>query len=510
MRKLLRRLRHPQSLERDDLALGLKRAYNVATAKEALATFVTNALSSYDPALRKIIERCDINGEPTKQVAGELGLSMRQFFRYRGRAIEAIAIALEDAARSLPEAVEPGSLLMRMVVEYDARVALDILATARTVPTGREILGLLAGRLAAGERLTLSETERLPPELRAPASVMVARSAECYGDVEEAEELVDRLAASVRDDATRFDLAGLACQQAIRRGDPAALVAWARRSRAIANGDAARSAAADLRLAEAVLRYGTLAAEFGDPLKDALRSLPFSVAAARTAARLKAYRAFLAGERTLAYESARTAALAGFEPFDTVDARILTARAAYLLGLPRPEAPVVANADWHAGMSAAVDARFALRRRERAEARSLAQSAVRHAERARSPGTLAYAKATLGAVASSEGNGAEAQRWFVDAWRLVTLHPDDTILFDLFAIQGLEERDLGPIVFDETFLRSFAEMSSDGVRAEATAGDLMRLRERLHDELASKRAAGGAGFAALARSLRAQNVQRSA
>ena len=438
VRTLLRGLRHPQSLERDELALVVKRAYDLPSAKEAITTLVRSALASYDPILHKIVEGCDVDGESTKRVAGRLGLSMRQFFRYRSRAMEAIAIALEE----LLEPVEPTSVLMRMTLEFDARLALEIHGTSRRLLSVREGLEVLAGRDAAGERLALSAAEQLPRELRGTASIIVAQSAEHHGDVEEAEHIVAQIAASLADEGTRFELAGLACQQAIRRCDFEALAAWCRQSRAAVCGDAGRAVVADLRVAEAVLRCGTLAEEFGDPLEGVLRRLPPRVSVARTAARLQGYRAFLEGDFSSAYECARTASLAGFAPFDTVDAQILAARAAYLLGMREPDAAIEPRSDWQAAMAASIEARFALRRRDRAQARKLATRAVRQAQRAGAPAALAYAYASLGAVASSEGGIAEAQMAFDEARRLCGSDTDDTVQCDVFAIAGIEDAEV--------------------------------------------------------------------
>jgi hypothetical protein len=95
VRGLLRGLRRPVQLERDEIARELRRALRALTAREAVLTLVERALRHEHAFCAEIVQRCDVDGGATLAVAGEMHLSARQFFRYRAHAIEAIAVELE-------------------------------------------------------------------------------------------------------------------------------------------------------------------------------------------------------------------------------------------------------------------------------------------------------------------------------------------------------------------------------------------------------------------------------
>jgi hypothetical protein len=95
VRRLLRKLRFPELLERDPYAAMLRQASNVTTARDALIALLDEVLHRYPPVYRTIIERIDIDGAQAKSTAGELYLSYRTLHRYRTVAVAAIAEALE-------------------------------------------------------------------------------------------------------------------------------------------------------------------------------------------------------------------------------------------------------------------------------------------------------------------------------------------------------------------------------------------------------------------------------
>jgi hypothetical protein len=106
-RRLLRKLRRPSALERDELAQSLRAAYGCATAREALVTAIERGLHDHDLRLAAIIRRCDIDGELTHTVAGELNFSPRHFFRYRSEAVDAVAVEIERTLRAADAMRDP-------------------------------------------------------------------------------------------------------------------------------------------------------------------------------------------------------------------------------------------------------------------------------------------------------------------------------------------------------------------------------------------------------------------
>lgn len=95
LRTLMQKLRRPYALESDELGLRLKVALGTATAHDALLITIERALRGHDIAFKTIVQRCDIEGEVTRVVAAELFMSLRQFFRYRTMALEAIQTELD-------------------------------------------------------------------------------------------------------------------------------------------------------------------------------------------------------------------------------------------------------------------------------------------------------------------------------------------------------------------------------------------------------------------------------
>lgn len=133
VRGLLRGLRRPVQLERDEIARELRRALRVLTAREAVLILVERALRHEHAFCAEIVQRCDVDGETTLVVAFELHLSVRQFFRYRAHAIEAIAVELESlltraSGRSSSEAaartVALGQLLLARGAPSDVTSAI--------------------------------------------------------------------------------------------------------------------------------------------------------------------------------------------------------------------------------------------------------------------------------------------------------------------------------------------------------------------------------------------------
>jgi tetratricopeptide (TPR) repeat protein len=140
-RRLLRKLRRPSALERDELAQSLRAAYGCATAREALVLAIERGLRDHDRRLAAIIRRCDIDGELTHTVAAELSFSPRHFFRYRGEAVFAVATEIDRALRAVDASRDPqrkealhayamGRYLWQRFDRADCRLSIDWLERA--------------------------------------------------------------------------------------------------------------------------------------------------------------------------------------------------------------------------------------------------------------------------------------------------------------------------------------------------------------------------------------------
>jgi len=98
VRKLLRQLRRPHLVDRDPLALRLRETLKADTCREAIELLVDRTFAGHATGerLREILVRCDLQGQKATAAAGGMHLSLRQFFRCRADAMEALAVAIEQ------------------------------------------------------------------------------------------------------------------------------------------------------------------------------------------------------------------------------------------------------------------------------------------------------------------------------------------------------------------------------------------------------------------------------
>lgn len=98
VRRLLRQLRRPHLLARDPLALRVRGVLKTENCRDALVQLIDRTFAN-DPGggrLREILVRCDLHGQKARAAAASIHLSLRQFFRCRAEAIEALAVAIEQ------------------------------------------------------------------------------------------------------------------------------------------------------------------------------------------------------------------------------------------------------------------------------------------------------------------------------------------------------------------------------------------------------------------------------
>lgn len=98
VRKLLRQLRRPHLLTRDELAVRLRDRLGARDCRDAIVQLIdrTFSASAGGGRLREILLRTDLHGEKASMAAGSMHLSLRQFFRCRAEAVEALALAIEQ------------------------------------------------------------------------------------------------------------------------------------------------------------------------------------------------------------------------------------------------------------------------------------------------------------------------------------------------------------------------------------------------------------------------------
>jgi hypothetical protein len=94
VRHVLRLLRRPHELATSGIAMTLCESLGVSDPVEAVVLVlhqIFNLRTATGRRLYDAIRLCDVEGLAAKEVASVMGLSLRQFFRYRREAVEALA-----------------------------------------------------------------------------------------------------------------------------------------------------------------------------------------------------------------------------------------------------------------------------------------------------------------------------------------------------------------------------------------------------------------------------------
>src|SRR5579872_5259197 len=106
VRRLLKALRRPHRLESVPLARAIAVYYGVGDLLEASRRFVRETFGAtglVDQRLLEILERGDFDAKlPLAAVARSMGLSQRQFFRYRRQAVDALRLRANKLVATLP------------------------------------------------------------------------------------------------------------------------------------------------------------------------------------------------------------------------------------------------------------------------------------------------------------------------------------------------------------------------------------------------------------------------
>ncbi len=87
---MLRKLRRPWLLERDEQALARRPVLGTGSTREVVRLLIDRGIRDLDERSQAMILRCDVAGEQTATFAGDLCISIRQFFRNRAEALDAI------------------------------------------------------------------------------------------------------------------------------------------------------------------------------------------------------------------------------------------------------------------------------------------------------------------------------------------------------------------------------------------------------------------------------------
>jgi hypothetical protein len=467
IRLLLRLLRRPHALEREPLAIMLREALHAESAYKAVIVAIETAFDQASPSgrqLKEIVRRCDIDCQTTTAAAADMNLSVRQFFRYRTDAVEAIAQSVGRSLRQPDDSSRKQLVMASMVAEFDSRAALDMYVRAAPSPTGQLAFEIARTAIWAGVD-PAPYIAACTGAWRLLAQATQARRLLSIGMRAESEALVDSIRVALAGssgplyDAAAFEIAELDRRAVRRRGamhDEAHLV---ERMRKLAHDDARLVALAMLAQAESACSFGELeraAVAIADAERIATerRDLYVLARSAYASATLAMLRGHL--EDALALFNAAASTIAAFDAAYALRSAAFAGRCA--LQLERRWTPPLSLMERHPGSWIVTELECVEARRligsEPARALEMALATLRRSETTDAVVATLFARATVAAALDRTGDTAEAKKLWLACWTEGMRSGDQTTLFDLFAVPGSVERDCGPLAIDDAFLEA--------------------------------------------------------
>ena len=480
VRRLLNSLRRPELLADDSLAQMLCRVTGTQTAFEAVRVLADAAFRGQGATGRRLatlITLCDLEGRLSHSgVAAEMGLSMRQFFRYRARAVQLLAheirkrlggdVVLQPSLGALADVVKAiDPVAARELRTLDAaggesemiRADLEV-RLGMLLPSGMSLTPAAERAVGVLQKLIEGETDSARTELAH----------------------LKRETGVQEDDAVQALLALVEAEDAQDRGDLRALQLCAERVRAtFAHHNGASHLAYRYEL-EALVKNGDVA-----QAREVLQHLWRIARDERDTYALglltlvEARLSFIAGEYERAEDWAYAASIA-LQRHATASAEchIALNRARLLLGKAwQVPADVAAGATfWQRLAFDALRARFALRNLDVAAAFEQAESVLQAASTRQYRAVELYSLATLASCAGMCGDDEREEELYLAAWRGLPQFPDHALAADLFLVPNARPRDIGPLAVTPAFLDAAIDVLltnvSNAVSREAVAAAL--------------------------------------
>ncbi|HZT11532.1 MAG TPA: hypothetical protein VFA29_01885 [Candidatus Baltobacteraceae bacterium] len=497
LRRLLRLLHRPYALDAEPLARALCDLYGLRRSYDAVIRLVKDTLIArgvIGKRLYDLIELADIRGKTQMETAQIMGLSIRQFYRYRREAVKALTQYVRALPCGSPKA-SPAQEITRILSQIDPIAAVE-LSRALRYPE-RTAVWTIQALIDSGQFIDESAIAQAEPADRVIILLSLARFCFDYGAPGLGKRIFEAVNDFVQNTQLQFNTAVgfhvLLCRYTRARFD-----ADVHTCDQIANELCAMSRRDSLLFATAVLVQTEAEIRLGDleraelTMEEAFRAI-LPLRDLRFLGALVYYRAaidFLRGDLERA-QSSSTAALFAFRrrPRDRAICEALDGRIRFAASSSWSCAPVHEPAYPAGGFDvrlpdgayvrfqAGEQTCFARMSREIAYLRSLSATGAgppyaaleNFIERAASAGYVALeaaAHAVYANVFERAGDARNAQRAYVRAWSMSALIGDDLTGRDLFIFESAPMRDLGPVVLDEAFLQAF-DVTIDSVRSRS-------------------------------------------
>ncbi|HKW44418.1 MAG TPA: hypothetical protein VJN22_02100 [Candidatus Eremiobacteraceae bacterium] len=483
IRLLLKLLRRPHALEREALAIMLREALHAENAHSAVMMAIDSAFdtaTSNGRLLKEIIQRCDIDGQTTGAAAADVHLSLRQFFRYRTDAIEAIAQSVGRSLRQPDESSRKQLVMASMVAEFDSRAALDMYVRAAPSPTGKTAFEIARAAIWAGVEPS-RHIEACEGAWRLLALATQARRFLSIGMRAESEYLVDKIRVALGSssgplyDSVAFELAELDRRALRRRGLMREQTAVVERMRKLARDDSRLVALALLAESEAACSAGELttaeiAVADAERIAIERRELYLLARSTFASASLSLLRGHIGD--ALALFNATAPTIAAFDAAYALRAAAFAGRCALLLDVEwRPPSSLMERhaGSWIFTEIACIEARR-LMGADPTAALARAEVALDRAKTTDAEVATLFARTTLAAALDKSGRTAEAKREWLGSWSEGMRIGDQTMLVDLFAVPHAVERDVGPLALDDDLLDAIQRFQDE--QAPATSSSI--------------------------------------
>jgi hypothetical protein len=475
VRCLLRSLRRPHALAMEPLVRFLCDVYAIDVPYDAALRFVRETFVDgglVGKRLFDLIRVCDIEANETlAAAASEMGVSPRQFFRYRHEAIVALVTHANRLGRTHPSPVSPVEELARLLGGTDPRAASRIFEIA--APRSEQVsLERVDAMLGAGSFFGDALLDEFAGIERLRVLAKIARACFLFGNTRSGDAILEAIRASTADsmiedrEVLEFDLLSVSYTRALYREGVRRRAALAREIRRAAKGDELRTIVAVLIEIETAVCSGDLAlAEQALTAAEAMilrRKQPRPVIMAICA---RAAIAFMHDDLPRAHAYIESARLALMDhPLDAIMIEAFSGRIALAMNLPwraRPELLAIADSHVRRILPSQETSPIALDgSTERLFPRLYLKIVDLRAAMGDSTfdGTGEVAE-TLALVREAGFKNLEAaalalQGETVRAWELAADLGDRFIAHDLFE-SGFPVREFGPVNLDRSFLSAF-------------------------------------------------------
>ncbi|MEO6914008.1 MAG: hypothetical protein ABI182_08330, partial [Candidatus Baltobacteraceae bacterium] len=469
VRALLRNLRKPDVLEWLPLTVLLKTRFEAASGHEAVLRLINEAFAGKGKPgvrLRGLLEKYDLDGAVNRdRAASDMGLSIRQFARYRAHAIEIIAQYLSGALgsdKARPNQ-SPIQITASLLAQHDPGAAHSFYqAIEQTCENPLHLQHSLDTGIELNQALLVDNEDVDDPMSR----ILRARTLELAGDHIQAKAIADAIRSDIAEGliagdlrtAIQRELFKLELQRCLHIGDAPGSASFAGMLRRQPFApDSIDYINALIDEAEAAILLGAL-----ERAEELLGMAEQAAAASRgllVLARCLLVRAkmeFLRGDYPQAQQLANACLVPlARQPALALEAHAILGRVSLLLNTRwQPTSEVPTGYRFRRVEMDLIESRHLLAANAPAQAEKLAGIALDEAQDHQFAGLESYALATLASIASQRNDSELAQELYVRAWRIFAPLRNAVLGRDLFAVPKRAPGDFGPVLFDELFARA--------------------------------------------------------